>query len=1067
MKTNKHKRSGSALVVVLGMLAVIMIMAIAFAIYMRTERAGTTNLRHSFVAKQMMQSSIARVMQAIDESFGEEDAGGGGWIADPKGNWPAPPWSQPYLTSHEPTWEERARNARILTSDVMMHLTPSQLALARTAKIDWVSIRSGISAEWEKDSIMGRFAFIAFDVSGLHDMNLAGADEWGNSQGDRANEAYEARKGDFATNAVNYHVWDSVFFNGRGASGGGAYAPVQADYKTFVQARAERPFMSMADLWRRLDVKQGPQLRTSELEKIEDFPPDLFTSFSMSLEGLAPDYSMKLPIVDLKSLNSDQKSAYAKFVLATFKKVFDEAGDSREFMASKVPRINGAELATQALIDYIDDDDIPAGGMVSFKRNNDGTINFDADNPEFDESSGNESDDYYLNFPCTEPVPMVSHAFAWFEVEETARYRDEPDQRKWYTEYTVTLSVMCEARYLNDHVPENLKEKRYQLKIEYDFMDFLDLAFDPGSGLWPAPPNPDWVIPDFPAFVKFFGESHEVSGDSKKMTGPGDVLHAPPARDPEVFTFKVRAYDKVDGDGNWIGKRAFSQLEENGSVAPTLRTDIRITATVLNDDGKPVQQVPCPILANDRRDPDLYRIRVAPGIYHKEGERTGNAAPYEYGWALCLDPRFAYNTEVVKDDFDGTEGYCFWIDNALNNEQLVPSTDWAPSLIGRMLRDKEMEGAIADTRTIVVNRLIDDVFFSKDDPAEVKAFADVWNAGMEIYPDAFRTWRKGGTTFLRAANDTARAVIMSKNDKLRAQTETHIANRPMVSPGELGNLVIGPWETLSLFATFKPASPNEKAVFHRALDYFCMGQARYPTTNELTEKSKLSDFNNRHLSTVQSGRVNLNPPRLVLSQSDVTPQGAQKVDGDGYPMYNVEPLAAVLAGAAINQDMDTTLDIDMARDIAEAFYDQAKAIEKKGKNRGTVMISRLSDLGGQCDESGDPVASAVLDVLMEYAEDLKIIGDAHREALLVNSVNALTTRGQSFLVVIRAEAYSPRYGSDSPDHGTTLSTSHAIVELWRDPEPARKPDGSLYMKSSNPDEATPSRAWVIRSIRWF
>ena len=60
MKTNKHKRSGSALVVVLGMLAVIMLMAVAFSVYMRTERAGTTNLRHALVAKEMMQSAIAR-----------------------------------------------------------------------------------------------------------------------------------------------------------------------------------------------------------------------------------------------------------------------------------------------------------------------------------------------------------------------------------------------------------------------------------------------------------------------------------------------------------------------------------------------------------------------------------------------------------------------------------------------------------------------------------------------------------------------------------------------------------------------------------------------------------------------------------------------------------------------------------------------------------------------------------------------------------------------------------------------------------------------------------------------
>ncbi|NLE41960.1 MAG: hypothetical protein GX615_09045, partial [Lentisphaerae bacterium] len=190
-------RSGSALVVVLGMLAVIMLMAVAFSTYMRTERAGTTNLRHALVAKEMMQSAIARTMQSIDESFG-----------NPKDNWPAPDWEEPYLTSHEPipvdrrTYQsarssnatDRAASARILTREIMMHLSPSQLALADNAKIDWASIRSGVSSDSSKDPIVGRYAFIAFDVSGLHDMNKAG----GGLLKDRAT--------DFATNAVNYQV---------------------------------------------------------------------------------------------------------------------------------------------------------------------------------------------------------------------------------------------------------------------------------------------------------------------------------------------------------------------------------------------------------------------------------------------------------------------------------------------------------------------------------------------------------------------------------------------------------------------------------------------------------------------------------------------------------------------------------------------------------------------------------------------------------------------------------------------------------------------------------------------
>ena len=76
MKKNEN-RSGSALIVVLGMLAVLMLMAVAFSVFMRTERSGVTNLRHSLVARQTMQTAISHVMESIDRSF-----------VNPTSNWP-------------------------------------------------------------------------------------------------------------------------------------------------------------------------------------------------------------------------------------------------------------------------------------------------------------------------------------------------------------------------------------------------------------------------------------------------------------------------------------------------------------------------------------------------------------------------------------------------------------------------------------------------------------------------------------------------------------------------------------------------------------------------------------------------------------------------------------------------------------------------------------------------------------------------------------------------------------------------------------------------------------------
>lgn len=992
----QHQRqSGSALVVVLGLLAVIMLMAVAFSIYMRTERAGTTNLRHALVAKQMMQSAIARTMQTIDESF-----------EDPKNTWAAPNWDEPYLTSHEPTSAdtrlyqsapcandaERTKNARVLTREIMMHLTPGQLALAGNAKIDWASINSGVSADSSKDPIMGRYAFVAFDVSGLHDMNKAGADDPKNVA-----KTYKARATDFGTNAVNYQVGESLFFNATS----GTFKP---DYDKFVEARAEQPFMSMADLWRRSGIPNGPESYKFDIDK--EIVPDIFTTYSMSLEGLAPDGAMKLPLATLE--NDAQKTAYAKLAAPVFKKMFDENGGEREFRFKVAPKFTRSQLATQALVDYLDEDDVPCGGIDNGRNGSGG----------------------HLNFPCTEPVPLITQAMAYFSIGAPKKYEDPSDPLKSYQEWEVSFFAVCEAQFLNDKVPANLASKKYQLKMELEFIDLYDLL----PVLW----GPEWQTGtagwkvDF-IDAPFMANVQTISSPSKSLTAGSYTQRTLFAKTPDagVKVLRVRAYNKASGS------RKFSQCEEQ-LAKDSVRTEIRIKAQVLSG-STVVQQVPAPIL-EARAAESGYRLKLAPGLYRNPAEAGRAAEKFEFGWAMCLDPRFAYNTETMgRNGLTGSVGPRFWVNNDHAHDDLLAGGDAVMKQIAGMLTDAELAGSLQINA--LGNWLIKETVFSETAPAAVKNIADMWTNKLKIYPDAYHLSKKGGKTFLET----------DMND-LATMLQSRITNLPMVSPGELGNLLIGPWETLSLFASFPPDSGVEP-TFHRALDYFCMGEARYPTMAQIAAGATPD----RHLAALQSGRINLNPQRLVVSKSDISPRGEQILDGDNYPEYNSDPLVCVLTGACINEKQATQLEADDAEKIAEAFYAEAKRIEKKGSNRGALMISRLSDLG-QGNAAGD--VNPVLQVLMDAATPLKITCDAHREALIANSVNALTTRGLSFLVIIRAEAFSPRYGSDSPDNGTTLSTTYAVVELWRDPEPMRDPQGAI-MKGS------PTHPWVIRSIRWF
>jgi hypothetical protein len=83
-------RAGSALIIVLGLLAVLMMLGLTFSVFARTEHAGSTNLKNGAVARQSLQTAVGHVMEAIDLSFGS-----------PSNNWPVCVWPQAWLASSE------------------------------------------------------------------------------------------------------------------------------------------------------------------------------------------------------------------------------------------------------------------------------------------------------------------------------------------------------------------------------------------------------------------------------------------------------------------------------------------------------------------------------------------------------------------------------------------------------------------------------------------------------------------------------------------------------------------------------------------------------------------------------------------------------------------------------------------------------------------------------------------------------------------------------------------------------------------------------------------------------
>jgi hypothetical protein len=260
--------------------------------------------------------------------------------------------------------------------------------------------------------------------------------------------------------------------------------------------------------------------------------------------------------------------------------------------------------------------------------------------------------------------------------------------------------------------------------------------------------------------------------------------------------------------------------------------------------------------------------------------------------------------------------------------------------------------------------------------------------------------------------------------------------------GELGMLCIGPWETISLYRT---KTPEGKYDFHTVLDFFTMD-----TPTQLLP-----------------GKVNLNAPSLLMTQSKSPKRvklasgtsfanegkltiGGKKVSFADYVEatdgLNPEPLMAVLYGLGY--------DNYVAWEIASRLLYQNIDYSKEDKG-GIYRFKDLSQLGysNSADKSILEYITNEDNEQIFVQADINPYSDSERESLIGKIAKHTTTRGQSFTIVIRSDAFAPKFGSDVD--GTTLASKVAIVEAWRDSEREYDADGNplTYHK------------WHIRSVR--
>ena len=199
-------------------------------------------------------------------------------------------------------------------------------------------------------------------------------------------------------------------------------------------------------------------------------------------------------------------------------------------------------------------------------------------------------------------------------------------------------------------------------------------------------------------------------------------------------------------------------------------------------------------------------------------------------------------------------------------------------------------------------------------------------------------------------------------------------NKPLESVGEMALIPIAPYFTMRLYdhKDKDRYSMVPELGYHRLYDFF--------TVRDPDNKDPLT------------GLVNPNS-----RQPDV--------------------ITAVYNGMPVDEwnAAPKTLTVDEARDIGDRVY---------------------NELGGAAQDVSGIGAVDWLSILSSTdALKAKFTDEARREAVIRNAAGLFSTRQQSFLVLIRADAFSTRFGQTSIKQGSVLSTAQAVALVWRDPVP--------------------------------
>ena len=186
---NRHSQQGSALLIVLGFLSFMVVSAVAFAIWMRTERMPSSALRRTVANNYLVKAAVAQAMSRVDDAV-RSHAYPGAWntnqqnmVYRDRNNCAYDWWESRVFMPPDPDGEGTTsgdpysryapvtKTVSVLNFEALGYLPP---AIANDVRL---LSRSSWAAKWDYFNFdAGRYAFCAVNVSDMLDISKIAAD---------------------------------------------------------------------------------------------------------------------------------------------------------------------------------------------------------------------------------------------------------------------------------------------------------------------------------------------------------------------------------------------------------------------------------------------------------------------------------------------------------------------------------------------------------------------------------------------------------------------------------------------------------------------------------------------------------------------------------------------------------------------------------------------------------------------------------------------------------------------------------------------------------------------------